>query len=149
MKIHTTIEKELDAHGHGFFQTVGDSMEPILHNRSSTVVIEKIVQPLKVYDVVLFKRFAEGNISRPDAYVLHRIVKIRKDDYLICGDNLINKESVPKEQILGIMKGYFDGEDYIDCEHNLRYLKYLKKLKLRYFCRWAKSLWMRILNKGI
>ena len=35
-----TIEEELARNGHSFFQTVGDSMEPLLHNRKSTVIIQ-------------------------------------------------------------------------------------------------------------
>lgn len=146
--MHTTIEQELETHGHSYFQTVGDSMEPILHNRFSTVMIEKANEQPKLYDVVLYKRPPGVNASQPNgAYVLHRIVKVRKDDYLICGDNRYYKEPVPKEWILGVMKGYFNGDDYVDCEHDLQYLDYLKTLNGRYCTLWLKAFPVRIVNK--
>ena len=120
-----TIEKELELNGRCVIQTVGVSMEPLLHNRKSTVVIEKAEFPLKKYDVVLFRRPTEE-------YVLHRVVKTAGDVYIIQGDNFIGKERVPKEQIIGVMTGYYEDENdnYISCEDE-RYRHYLKALKFR------------------
>lgn len=42
-----SIEEELSRKGRGFFQVVGDSMEPLLHSHYSTVVIEKPTGRLK------------------------------------------------------------------------------------------------------
>lgn len=100
-------------------------MEPLLHNRKSTVVIEKAEFPLKKYDVVLFRRPTEE-------YVLHRVVKTAGDVYIIQGDNCIGKETVPKERIIGVMTGYYEDENdnYISCEDE-RYRYYLKALKFR------------------
>lgn len=131
--MNTTIEQELETHGRGYFQTVGDSMEPILHNRFSTVVIEKPDRPLKVNDVVLFRR-PNG------AYVLHRIVKVRDKDFLICGDNRIYREPVPKAWVLGLMNGYFNGETYVDCGTDRAYLAYVKGLQRKFFLRWLRAL---------
>ena len=120
-----TIEKELELNGRCVIQTVGVSMEPLLHNRKSTVVIEKAEFPLKKYDVVLFRRPTEE-------YVLHRVVKTAGDVYIIQGDNCIGKETVPKERIIGVMTGYYEDENdnYISCEDE-RYRHYLKALKFR------------------
>ena len=63
------MEQELALYGYGLFQTVGDSMEPLLHNRISTVLIEIPKSPLKKYDVALYRR-PRGE------YVLHRVVKV-------------------------------------------------------------------------
>lgn len=114
-----TIEKELELNGRCVIQTVGVSMEPLLHNRKSTVVIEKAEFPLKKYDVVLFRRPTEE-------YVLHRVVKTAGDVYII------GKETVPKERIIGVMTGYYEDENdnYISCEDE-RYRHYLKALKFR------------------
>ena len=38
---HRTIEEELAVSGRALSYTVGVSMEPLLHNRRSTVVIER------------------------------------------------------------------------------------------------------------
>ena len=120
-----TIEKELELNGRCVIQTVGVSMEPLLHNRKSTVVIEKVEFPLKKYDVVLFRRPTEE-------YVLHRVVKTAGDVYIIQGDNCIGKETVPKERIIGVMTGYYEDEndDYISCASR-HYRRYLRKLKIR------------------
>lgn len=122
-----TIEQELALRGYGFFQTVGDSMEPLLHNRKSTVVLESPKSPLKKYDVALYRR-PRGE------YVLHRIVKVSKAAYIICGDNRTRREKVPKEWVIGVMTGYYEDEknDYVSCADE-RYQKYLKTLKWRYW----------------
>lgn len=139
--IRRTIEEELALHGHGFFQTVGDSMEPLLHNRKSTVVIEKKRRSLKQYDVVLYRR-------PTGEYVLHRIVKVLDGKYLIRGDNRIWKETVPEEWIIGVMTGFFRTErcGCMSCEEP-EYLKYLKTLKQRYLILWLCRLPGRIRRK--
>ena len=126
-----TIEEELALNGHSFFQTVGDSMEPLLHNRESTVVIEAKRTPLKRYDVALYRR----------AYVLHRVVKVLDDAYLICGDNRTWRETVPDEWVIGVMTGYYEKEQdkYISCE-STPYQSYLKTLRLRYAVLWLRAL---------
>ena len=130
-----TIEEELALNGHSFFQTVGDSMEPLLHNRESTVVIEAKRTPLKRYDVALYRRPATG------AYVLHRVVKVLDDAYLICGDNRTWRETVPDEWVIGVMTGYYEKEQdrYISCE-STPYQSYLKTLRLRYAVLWLRAL---------
>lgn len=136
--VNSTIEQELATQGHSFFQTVGDSMEPLLHNRKSTVVIEKATGALKKYDVALYRR-------PTGEYVLHRVLQVRRNDYLICGDNRIYREPVPKEWILGVMTGFYPdaGERYISCE-DLKYQKYLRTMELRYWIHWIKALPGRI-----
>ena len=64
------------------------------------MIIEKrdMRQRLKKYDVVLFERPNGEN-------VMHRIVDVLDDGYLILGDNCINKEYVKEEAVIGIMTG--------------------------------------------
>lgn len=120
-----TIEQELELNGRCVIQTVGVSMEPLLHNRKSTVVIEKVKFPLKKYDVVLFRR-------PTGEYVLHRVINAAGEVYIIRGDNCIGKETVPKEQIIGVMSGYYEDENdnFISCGSRY-YRRYLGKLKIR------------------
>lgn len=139
MSNRTTIEEELERRGCGLFQTVGDSMEPLLHNRYTTVVIEKAPERLKKYDVALFRR--------PNGvYVLHRVVKVRKRDYLICGDNRTFRECVALEWIIGVMTGYFNGDAYISCESQ-DYRQYLRTLELRRLWLWWRTLPGRVRRK--
>lgn len=100
MATKTTFEEEIANKGYLLYNTVGNSMEPLLHNHASVVKIEKCDGVLNVYDVPLFKRPATG------AYVLHRIVKVRAHDYLIIGDNQTVIEVVPHEWVIGVMTAY-------------------------------------------
>ena len=72
-----TIEEALESQGFYMSTTVGVSMFPLLRNRRDTILIRPVTEPLKKYDVPLYKR---GN-----NYVLHRIVKITQGGYVICG----------------------------------------------------------------
>lgn len=144
----SSIEQELEERGRCVFQTVGDSMEPILHNRFSTVVIEKIARPLAVNDVVLFHRPPGVLKNQPEgAYVLHRIVKVREADYLICGDNRFYREPVPKEWILGVMTGFFNAEEYVDCATDEAYRHYVKRLRYHYPLKWLRAFPGRVVRK--
>lgn len=134
-----TIEEELEKRDYLLLQTTGISMEPLLHNRKSSTVIRKAPPVLKKYDVVLFKR------PITEEYVLHRVMKVRQRDYLICGDNGLYMELVAPERILGIMTGYYpdEGSEFISCEDR-RYRKYLRTLKLRYAIRMGRTLAGRV-----
>ena len=124
MSEHTTIERELSERGLGIFQTVGDSMEPLLHDRSTSVVIAKKEGRLRPYDVALYHR--PGG-----AYVLHRVVKVLEGAYIIRGDNRIYNETVPEDWIIGVMTGFYMGNRLISCEDQ-SYKGYMKGLKPRY-----------------
>ena len=67
------------------YTSVGDSMYPLI-KKGDLLVIRAVNAPLKKYDIPLYKR-DNGQ------YVLHRIIKVRKNDYLICGDNRCFTES--------------------------------------------------------
>lgn len=82
-----------------FVKTIaGTSMLPMLIDRTDTVVIEPITRPLKKYDVVLFRRGKQ--------LVLHRIIKVNPEYCLIRGDNCIEAEKVPSDNIIGIMTSF-------------------------------------------
>ena len=126
-----TIEQVLAEKGRGFFQTVGASMEPMLHHHKSTVVLEAVRRPLRRMEVALYRR--------PDGlYVLHRVVGVTKDGYRIRGDNRTWTETVPREWILGVMTGYYPDESgrFIPCG-SPDYQAYLRTLRLRYLKLWA------------
>lgn len=82
------------------YTNVGRSMMPLLRQRRDLLIIEK--KPpgrLKKYDVPLYKR---GN-----KYILHRIVKVTEDGYVIIGDNNIFYEyDIKDDQILGVLTGF-------------------------------------------
>ncbi|MDE6671171.1 MAG: S24/S26 family peptidase [Ruminococcus sp.] len=118
-----TIEDELNRTGRLLQTTVGDSMEPMLKNRENIVVLEKTDGILKKYDLPLYRR-PNGK------YVLHRIIKVRKNDYIICGDNRWKKEKVPHDWVLACVSGYYKNGRFISVD-NPKYQKYLKTLGIR------------------
>lgn len=99
MSEYSTIEAEIEKHGTGIFTNVGDSMMPLLRQRRDIIHISKVEGRLKKYDVLLYKR-DNGQ------YVLHRILKVRKNDYVICGDNRTGmEEGITDRHIIGVMTG--------------------------------------------
>lgn len=142
----TTYEREIEERGFCIIKTVGISMEPLLHNRYSSVVLKKIQEPLKANDVVLFVRSGK-NGAEDNNYVLHRIIKIHKNSYIIRGDNCIENEVVDREQIIGIMTGFFNGDDYVECSSDLQYQKYMKTLGRRYLRRLCRAYAGRAVRK--
>ena len=127
----STIEKELRENHHAFFQTVGFSMEPMLHQRKSTVVLKtpEDAASLSVGDVVLFHR-------ADDRYVMHRIVRVKEKDgkplYVIRGDNCTYDDLVRPEQILGVMEGFYaDERNVFTSADDLTYQGYVKRILKR------------------
>ena len=78
------IEDVLREKGLYVSTTAGVSMYPMLRDRRDTIMIRPAEGRLKKYDVPLYRR--------GEAYVLHRIVKVLPDSYVICGDNCFKKE---------------------------------------------------------
>lgn len=97
---NSTYEEELRVHGSLVCTNVGTSMLPLLRQRRDLLIIGRRPEGrCKKYDVVLYKR-PSGQ------YVLHRILKVRKDGYVLCGDNRRCREfGVPDEWIIGVLTG--------------------------------------------
>lgn len=93
-----TYEDILNSKGRLIYTNVGTSMLPLLRQKRDLMIIDrKSVGRCKKYDAVLYKR-TNGQ------YVLHRILKVRKNDYIICGDNCYHKEyGITDNQILGVL----------------------------------------------
>lgn len=127
-----SIEEELARRGNCFVRTKGASMEPILHENFTTVVLEPLNGLPKKYDVVMY--------HRPDGvYVLHRVLKVGVDQCLFRGDNCVAAEIVPNQWLVGVMTGYYNGEAYTSCGDRA-YLRYLYTLVPRYGYRWCRTL---------
>ena len=102
------IDEQLNAGGSATFTIHGNSMEPLLRNKKSTVKIEKVSRPLKKYDIIFYRR-DDGS------FILHRIVGIKKDGYICRGDNqTVNEYPVKDESIIGIVTEYGIGEERTD-----------------------------------
>lgn len=103
---------------------IGTSMMPMLRERIDTVKLVKPTKKIEKYDVILYER--------PNKmYVLHRVLGIKRKNgeelYVLCGDNqVILEKYVKKNQIIGVMEGYYRGESYIS-KDDLSYKKYVKR----------------------
>lgn len=105
--MNRTFEEELAEHGRLVYTNVGDSMMPMLRERRDLLIIERPQGRLRKYDVPLYKR-DNGQ------YVLHRILKVRKGDYVLCGDNRYGREyGITDRHIIGVLTGFVrDGKTY-------------------------------------
>lgn len=112
------VEDIIKEHGMFVSTTVGVSMYPMLRNRTDTIIVEPYEGRLKKYDVPLYRRGS--------SYVLHRIIEVRTDSYVIRGDNCIEKEyGITDEQILGVLTGFYRGNKKKDL-HSWGYKVYVR-----------------------
>ena len=92
----TSVETELREHGVYASVTTGTSMQPLFKTHRDMIIVKSITEPLVKYDVALY-RGATGK------YILHRVVGVRDDVYLIRGDNTFTLERVPKDRVIGVL----------------------------------------------
>jgi hypothetical protein len=136
--MNRTYEEELDRYGSFTYTNVGTSMLPLLRQQKDLFVIEKKSgERCKKYDAVLFKR-ANGQ------YVLHRILRVNKKDYVLCGDHQFRLEyGVTEDQILGVMTQVIREGETIAVSDK-RYQVYVH-LWCDFFYIRAAILWMKIM----
>jgi hypothetical protein len=111
-----TYEEYLEKHGSMTYSNVGISMMPLLkQGRDLFTVKKKGDSRCKKYDVVLYRR-------PPSSYVLHRVIKVRENDYIILGDNCVAKEyGIKDSDIIGVMTEYVhDGKKHTVDEFGYR-----------------------------
>ena len=107
MKESLHIENVLKEKGIYISTTIGSSMCPMLRSCRDTIIIRPVNGRLKKYDIPLYKRGKK--------YILHRIVKVVPNGYVICGDNCLNKEYlVTDRQIIGVLNGFYRDNKEID-----------------------------------
>lgn len=126
---NSTYEEQIQQHGSLVYTNVGDSMMPLLREKRDLLIIEKRgPERLKKYDVPLYKR-PNGQ------YVLHRIIKVRKDDYVIVGDNRWQREfGVKDDWIFGVLTGVVRDGKKLDV-NNWKYKLYVHL--------WCDLFWIR------
>ena len=89
-----SFEEVLNKDGELVYTNVGYSMYPLIRQREDILRIVK-TDSFKKGDIILYK-------SSIDHYVLHRILKIKKDKIICAGDyNYWKDQPINKEQILG------------------------------------------------
>ena len=121
-------EDILNSKGYLITTANGTSMLPLIRPKKDSIFIKKGIP--KKYDVVLYKR-DDGK------YILHRILNVVNDEYVICGDNQFVKEyGINNKHILGVMEGFYRDNRYVDVG-SLRYKMYVyiwcKSFRVRRF----------------
>ena len=92
-----SFERILDLEGVVVYRVEGVSMRPMLRQDRDVVVIRKPSGRLQKFDVALYRR-QTGN------YVLHRVVGVSEDGYVIRGDNCFRDETdITDNEIVGIL----------------------------------------------
>jgi hypothetical protein len=113
-----SIKDILNTYGTYTGLTVGTSMKPLLHQQKDNIIVVKPKDRLKKYDVALY-------VTDYGKYIMHRVVEVYDDHYIITGDNLLAKEYVTDDMICGKLVGFYkNGKKYIDCENNKLYKLY-------------------------
>ena len=91
-----SFEEMLEKEGVLVYTNVGVSMMPLLRQRKDIIEIRRKMERCHKYDVVLYKRGKK--------YILHRILKVLPDGYLIAGDHCFTIEKdIQDDRILGVM----------------------------------------------
>lgn len=117
----------LEQNGEIVGATKGDSMRPLFRDGKDRAVIIPLPQKIKPNDVLLYKK------NNSEDVVLHRIIKVVNNMPVFRGDALYFREyDIPRENILGIMKGFYRGEKYYDCKKSLKYKLYVFYIRVSY-----------------
>ena len=97
--VKSSFEEQLRENGKLIYTNRGNSMMPLIKEGRDLLIIEPVHGRLKKYDVPLYRRDS-------GQYVLHRILKVRAHDYVICGDNRHVKEyGITDRHIIGVLTG--------------------------------------------
>ena len=120
------ITEKLNAGATVTIQPRGTSMLPLIRQGRDEVILKKPSGRLKKYDIPFYKR-------ESGQFVLHRIVKVRKNDYVICGDNQTDYEyNITDDMILAVVIAIIrdgktisvtDKEYLAYCKKHLLYIK--------------------------
>lgn len=111
------ISEVLESGGEIQIYPDGSSMLPLLLAGRDSVVLVKPQEKFKKNNIILYKR-DNGK------YVLHRIMKVHNETYVLCGDNQSWMEyGIRDEQIIGVVKYFFRKNKKI-YDHSFLYIIY-------------------------
>ena len=92
------IREVLDSGGEFQLFPRGTSMLPLIREKRDYVILVQCAERAKPKDIIFYQR-------KNGQYVLHRILKVREDGYVLCGDNQAWLEyGIQDEQIIGKVK---------------------------------------------
>lgn len=115
-----TLEQALKEEKEIWTVASGDSMLPCIRPQKDILHLVYPTAHIQKYDVILYRR-TNGS------YILHRVMEVRDTEYVLCGDNqYILELGITDKQILGVLRGFYRGEHYIDCHTNRKYCFYVR-----------------------
>ena len=136
----SSFREQLAEHGKIIYTNVGTSMMPLLRQNRDVMIIERPAGRMKKYDCPLY-------IRRDGMHVLHRVLKVRKNDYVICGDHCTKKEyGITDDDIIGVLTGIIrDGKeiDFNSFSYKLYYHLWCDLFYLRVFIIKTKAFFRR------
>lgn len=94
---YVSFKDMLEKDGYLIYTNIGYSMMPLIRQKKDIIEIKKkSSEHCKKYDVVLYKH--------GEQYILHRILKVLPDRYVVAGDhNTFLDPPVTDDMILGVM----------------------------------------------
>ena len=139
---NSSFEKVLAEKGYLVYGIRGVSMQPMLRQERDRVLVRPVRRRLQRYDVALY-RYPSGK------YVLHRVIRVLPQGYVIRGDNCyLDETHVTDAMILGVLDGVIRDGKTISARA-LRYRLYARvwvwSYPVRKSYRWLKG----FLTEGI
>lgn len=118
-----SIIEALNQAGEISFVPKGMSMYPFIKGDKQSVIIKKYTSDyaIEILDVILYVR-ENGRL------VLHRVIALESNGYIVGGDGQFSSEHVKLEQIKGVMTGYYKGETFV----NVKDEKYKNRVRKWY-----------------
>lgn len=105
LNVYDSFESALEGCGEYVTLLHGVSMYPLLRSCKDPVLIHPLSGEAARYDIVVY--------AKPDRFVVHRVLEVRPECYVIRGDNCVAKEYVPREAVRGIVAGFWRSGRYI------------------------------------
>ena len=97
----------------------GVSMLPMLRQGKDLVELAPLPERLKKYDLPVY-RYPNGK------YVMHRVIRVRKEHYVCCGDNLMELERIPPEWMIAVVSAFFREGKRVEVTDRA-YLRYCRR----------------------
>ncbi len=122
-EFYPIIKEKLETGGTVELPITGTSMLPLLVQGRDSVILSS-VNEVKINDIIFYRRDS-------GAFVLHRIIGIDDNGYILCGDNQWVKEyGIKNHNIIGVVTHINRNGKTIDVD-NKKYVKYYNRwLKL-------------------
>ena len=90
---------QMEKGGRADLTVTGWSMHPMLRNRWDKVTLIPPQGKLKKKDIILYRR-------ENGQYVLHRIIDVENETYILSGDNQAMREPVDHAQVIAVVSGF-------------------------------------------